>query len=97
MFEIQFTLAAIEDLRLLRAYDRRRVIGEIEQQLQYQPTQETRNRKKLRPNDVAEWELRIDTFRVFYDINESENSVKIEAVGYKMGNRLFIHGEAYDL
>lgn len=97
MFKIEFTPEAIEDMRLLRKYERTRVIEEIENQLIYQPAQETRNRKRLRPNELAEWELRIDKFRVFYDIDEEDTVVKIEAVGYKEGNRLFIHGEEYQL
>ena len=36
---------------------------------------------------TAEWELRIDTFRVFYDLDEESLEVKIEAVGYKKGNQ----------
>ena len=46
---------------------------------------------------TAEWELRIDTFRVFYDLDEESLEVKIEAVGYKKGNQLFVHGERYVL
>jgi mRNA-degrading endonuclease RelE of RelBE toxin-antitoxin system len=58
---------------------------------------DTRNRKKLRPNDVSEYELRISKFRVFYDVDEEAKTVKIEAVGYKEGNRLFILGKEYAL
>jgi mRNA-degrading endonuclease RelE of RelBE toxin-antitoxin system len=72
-----------------------RIIDEIENQLKYQPGQETRKRKRLRPNNLAEWELKVDKFRVFYDIDEENNLVKVEAVGYKKGNKLFIHGEEY--
>jgi len=97
MFRIEFIPEAIEDLRSLRKHERRRIIQDIEKQLQHQPVQETRNRKKLRPNQLAEWELRIDKFRVFYDVDEAEQLVKIEAVGYKEGSQLFIHGEEYQL
>lgn len=97
MFGIEFTPEALEDLRVLRAYDQRRVIESVEEQLQHQPVQETRNRKRLRPNELAEWELRVRTFRVFYDVDEENALVKIEAVGYKQGNILFIHGEEYEL
>ena len=58
---------------------------------------DTRNRKKLRPNDVSEYELRISKLRVFYDVDEEAKTVKIEAVGYKEGNRLFIRGKEYAL
>ncbi len=97
MFQIEFTPEAREDLRLLRVYDQRRVIEAVEAQLRHQPAQETRNRKRLRPNELAEWEVRIAAFRVFYDVDEENELVKIEAVGYKQGNTLFIHGEEYEL
>ncbi len=97
MFQIEFTREALEDLRLLRAYDQRRVVEEVQAQLRHQPAWETRNRKRLRPNELAEWELRIMAFRVFYDVDEENELVKIEALGYKQGNTLFIHGEEYEL
>jgi mRNA-degrading endonuclease RelE of RelBE toxin-antitoxin system len=97
MFDIELTPEAVEDIRLLRKFDMERVINGIETQLKFQPMQETRDRKRLRPNKMAEWELRIDKFRVFYDVNQENKSVKVEAVGYKKGNRLFIHGEEYQL
>lgn len=56
MFNIKFTPEAIEDIRLLRKRERKQAIEGIETQLKYQPAQETRNRKRLRPNEVAEWE-----------------------------------------
>ena len=70
MFTIEFTPEARDDMRHFRTYERRQIFGEIEKQLLYQPTQETRNRKRLRPNQLAEWELRIERFRVFYDVYE---------------------------
>lgn len=97
MFEINFTPEALEDLQTFRAYEQRQIILAIEEQLQYQPIQPTRNRKRLRPNNLAEWELRVDTFRVFYDVDEDLSVVKIEAIGYKEGNTLYIHGEVYEL
>jgi mRNA-degrading endonuclease RelE of RelBE toxin-antitoxin system len=97
MFRIEFTPEAIDDLRLLRKYDRQQVIAAIEAQLVHQPDVETHNRKRLRPNDLAEWELRAGRFRVFYDVEPDALRVKIEAVGYKEGSTLFVHGEKYEL
>ena len=51
----------------------------------------------MRPNDLAEWELRLGKFRVFYDVEEQVKIVKVEAIGYKDGSQLFIHGEEYEL
>jgi mRNA-degrading endonuclease RelE of RelBE toxin-antitoxin system len=55
------------------------------------------NNKKLRPNRLAERELRIDRFRVFYDVDEGNAVVKIETVGHKRGNRLYVGGEEFQL
>ena len=96
-FKIEFTPEVIEDIRSFKKYEQKRIIQEVENQLTYQPTEETRNRKKLRPNQLAEWELRIDKFRVFYDLDIEERRVKIEVVGYKKGNTLFIRGKEYNL
>lgn len=97
MFEIAFTEGAIEDLRTFKRAERRKILAELESQLAFEPTVETRNRKKLRPNKLAEWELRIDRFRVFYDVGQDDLLIKVEAVGYKRGNRLFIGGKEYEL
>ena len=96
-FDIVFTPEALEDLRLFKRGERTTIIEAIEGQLSHEPNNETRNRKRLRPNQTAEWELRVDRFRVFYDIDEGNHLVKIEAVGHKRGSRLFIHGEEYHL
>jgi hypothetical protein len=60
----------------------------------HEPLVETRNRKPLRPNPIAPWELRIQNLRVFYDVPiEEPNVVRILAVGMKEGNKLFIAGK----
>ena len=97
MFQIEFTPEAVDDLRLLRKYAQRQIVAAIESQLPTQATQETRNRKRLRPNQLAEWELRVGDFRVFYDVDPDRAVVKIEALGYKQGSKLFVHGEEYEL
>jgi mRNA-degrading endonuclease RelE of RelBE toxin-antitoxin system len=63
MYEIEFTPEAEQDLETLKAHEQREVLDGIEQ-LKYEPTVETRHRKRLRPNDVAEWELSLGKFRV---------------------------------
>ena len=97
MYVIEYTLEAIVDLKSFRKYEQQLIVDQITQQLSYEPAHETRHRKRLRPNSVAEFELRITRCRVFYDVDENRNLVKIEAVGYKEGNRLFIHGKEYQL
>ena len=66
-------------------------------QLTYQPMIETRQRKKLRDNPVASWELRVGKHRVFYEIDERSRKVTIIAVGHKEHNILFIRGKEVQL
>ena len=74
----------------------------IEDELQFDPGVETRNRKPLKRAVAfeAEWELRFgpdNRFRIFYDINIEFHEVHILAIGVKEGNRLFIGGKEVKL
>ncbi len=97
MYEIEFTPESLDDIRRFKKFEQQKIFSEIKTHLSYQPTVETRNRKQLRPNDVAEWELRINKIRVFYDVSQQVRIVKIEAVGLKEGSKLFLHGKEYNL
>jgi mRNA-degrading endonuclease RelE of RelBE toxin-antitoxin system len=91
-FDIQFTALAAAHVRSYRKFEQRVIFDGIEEQLTHEPGIETRNRKRLGQNEFSDWELRIDKFRVFYDIvvEESQQIVKIKAVGHKEHNKLFI-------
>ena len=65
-------------------------------QLSHEPEVETRNRKRLRQNPIAPWELRIQNIRVFYEV-EQVGKVTILAIGKKRGNRLYIEGQEIQL
>ena len=74
----------------------------LEAQLKYEPEIETRNRKPLlRPSVFGTaWELRFgpdNRFRVFYRTDVLAREVHILATGVKVGNRLFIGGEEFEL
>ena len=97
MYHIEFDPSALEDLKSLKKADQHMVIDRIDAQLRHEPLVETRNRKRLRPNLVAEWEMRVGDLRVFYNVSEETLSVRIEAIGIKLGNRLFIRGEKREL
>jgi len=90
MFEIEFTPESVDDLKSFKRNEQVEIIEAIENQLRYEPTFETRKRKCLRPNEIAEWELRIGNFRVFYNVEKERLIVSIEAIGFKVGNVLFI-------
>jgi mRNA-degrading endonuclease RelE of RelBE toxin-antitoxin system len=95
--EVRYTSDAIEDLKRFSRRDRGRIMDQIELSLKHEPARETRNNKVLRPNRLAERELRIGRFRIFYDIEMGSAVVKIEAIGHKRGNRLYIRGEEFQL
>ena len=98
-YTIEFTQRAANHIRALKKFEQQKILDTIEQHLQYEPTKETRNRKHLGQNDVADWELRIGNHRVFYDviIEENQQRVKIKAVGYKIHNTLYIEGKEITL
>jgi mRNA-degrading endonuclease RelE of RelBE toxin-antitoxin system len=97
MFTIDLSDDALDELRQFRKRDSTTIFDEIERQLTYQPDGETRNRKPLRSHLLGEWELRVDKFRVFYDIDTENETVLVKAVGIKIGNKLFIRGEEFPL
>jgi mRNA-degrading endonuclease RelE of RelBE toxin-antitoxin system len=93
MFEIEFTSEAEQDLKWFRKNEQNVILDAIEAQLLYEPTIETRNLKRLRPNQKAEWELRVGKFRIFYDVNNQMRIVSIEAIGLKIGSNVFFRGK----
>lgn len=103
-YDIEFSDAAIAHLRSLTARERATIVDAIEQQLSHESLVETRNRKPLRPNPIATWELRAGSLRAFYDIISPEPAsaqtsgvVRIMAIGKKRRNMLRIGGEEVDL
>ena len=97
-YKIEFADCVKQHFKHLSASQRSLMMARIEKRLFHEPLKETRNRKPLRPNPIAPWELRIGSLRVFYDITSDEpNIVKILAVGYKKDNTLFIAGKAVKL
>ncbi|RLC08456.1 MAG: type II toxin-antitoxin system RelE/ParE family toxin [Deltaproteobacteria bacterium] len=84
-------------MQKFRRYERNIILDSINEQLRHQPTTETKNRKFLRDNPLSDWELRVDPFRIFYEVDDSEFIVRIVAVGYKKRERLFIGKEEFKL
>jgi len=63
MYRIEYTGEALTDLAYFRTPEQKQILDAVDRQLIHQPTIETNNRKRLRPNRVAEWELRIGKYR----------------------------------
>jgi len=97
-YTVEFAESVKAQLRELTARQRSTLLDEIERQLVYEPLVETRNRKPLRPNPIAPWELRIGDLRVFYDeASEEPNIIRILAIGLKRGNKIYIAGKEITL
>ena len=97
MREIVFSPAAVRQFRRLPAAKRSLVKARIAELLGRQdPTEESRNRFRLRRASLhADFELRIDPWRVFYRVEESR--VIVELIGRKAGNRLLVEGTEFQL
>lgn len=52
-YTIDYTASAEGDLAAFRTYEQRLIVDAIDQQLLYEPHQETRNRKLLDSNPLA--------------------------------------------
>src|SRR2546430_225146 len=96
-YDIEFSEDAESHYRQFTARQQALLADAIEEQLTDQPTTPTRNRKHLRPNRVAEWELRVGEFRVFYDFEEDRAVVAVVSIGVKKRNKLYIGGEEFAL
>jgi mRNA-degrading endonuclease RelE of RelBE toxin-antitoxin system len=90
-YRISITPDAREDIRYFKVYEQRIINDGISRFLTQDALVETNRRKPLDLNEVSSWELRIDTYRVFYDVEDT--IVYIVAVGHKEHNELFIRGK----
>jgi mRNA-degrading endonuclease RelE of RelBE toxin-antitoxin system len=92
------TREAETHLRCLSARDRSTLLDAARRRLSHEPTVEDRNRKRLRPNPLAPWELRVGHLRLYFDVEEDPRRVvTIQAVGFKDRSRLLIGGEEVKL
>jgi mRNA-degrading endonuclease RelE of RelBE toxin-antitoxin system len=67
-YRIRFAESAEKHFAQLTARQQAIVLDAVKVQLRYEPLRETRNRKPLRPNPLAPWELRVGSLRVFYEV-----------------------------
>jgi mRNA-degrading endonuclease RelE of RelBE toxin-antitoxin system len=97
-YTIEYALEVEDHLRPLTVRQRTIVFEAIDTQLTHEPNVETRNRKPMRPNPLAPWELRVQNMRVYYDVeHDPEERVLILAVGIKDHNRILIGGKEIEL
>jgi hypothetical protein len=99
-YAISYDQATKKHLRAIEAKYHSLIRAAIEEQLQYEPGKETRNRKPLQQPAPFEATSEIcfgpdNRFRVLYGIDEEGREV--QAIGVKEGNRLLVAGEEVEL
>jgi mRNA-degrading endonuclease RelE of RelBE toxin-antitoxin system len=91
MYKIRFSVGVESELRRLRVFDQRRILEEIQRQLDREPLKPTKRRKLLEnvapPEDWGSeppfWQLKVGDFRVFYDVDQEKRTVFMLAVRKK--------------
>lgn len=88
-FSIRLMRLALEDLEKVPAREQARILDVIENALTHEPLKPSRHKKllaglappweQLRPV----WQLRVEPYRVFYDVDPEERQVLVRAVRLK--------------
>jgi len=101
-FTIVYAPIAKQHLRAIEAKYYTLIRDAVTEQLAFEPTTETRNRKPLKRPVVfmATQELRFgphNRFRAYYDFDLEHAIIAILAIGRKQGNRVVIGAEEIQL
>lgn len=98
---VVFTPLSERQLRRLPLYAQRAIVDGIRIHLiGNDPHETTRNKFQLRrPSNPADYELRVQNWRVFYRLEESADltKIKVTLVGEKQGDRLIIDRKEFQL
>jgi mRNA-degrading endonuclease RelE of RelBE toxin-antitoxin system len=74
----------------------RELLQQARKRLEENPLAENKNMKSLRPNAVAQKELRLfGKYRVLFSVDIEAKLVTIILVGEKRGNKLVVSGEEF--
>jgi len=77
-FEVRYSTTAAKQLKRLRAFDRATLLDEIERTLTANPTMQSKAKvKKLRQPAPTQYRLRVEDFRVFYDVDDVSHLVDV--------------------
>lgn len=90
-FEIEIVAEAEADLDEILPFYRSRILDAVEQYLRYAPTQISRARiKQLRLVESPAFRLRVDDYRVFYDVDMELRIVTVLRVLSKEQSLLYL-------
>lgn len=93
LFRITVTEDADRQFRSLAIRQQRILEAAIQSRLHHEPTTPTKAIKRLRPNPLAEFELRAGDLRALYNVEGDE--IVILIVGRKLGKKLIVEGEEF--
>lgn len=87
MYQVVVEQGARAELHRMRAFDRTVVVAALRRQLSTTPAQVGGDIKKLEAREGQPppfvWQLSVGVWRVFYDVDEEEQVVKVQAVRRK--------------
>jgi mRNA-degrading endonuclease RelE of RelBE toxin-antitoxin system len=68
-YAIDFEPDALKELKTLRKADQVKILAAIQLQLTHEPTRQSKSRvKQMRPGTRPPYRLRVDEFRIYYDV-----------------------------
>lgn len=94
--DIRFVPSADEDLDYYHAREQRIILDGIRRFLETDANVQSNRRKRIRPNPLGPWELRVGDYRIFYEIR-ADGLVRVLAAGHKRHNELYVRGRRLDL
>jgi mRNA-degrading endonuclease RelE of RelBE toxin-antitoxin system len=94
-FHITITDEADAQLEVLSAREQRILEAAVSTRLREQPTVPTKANRLLRPNPLAEFELRVQDLRVLYNVDRDNSEVVLLIIGRKVGNKLIVGGKEF--
>jgi mRNA interferase RelE/StbE len=77
-YKIVYAREAADELRALRSFDKKKILEGIELHLRHEPTKVSRSRiKRMAEPFWSQYRLRMDDFRVYYDVDDEDAKVTI--------------------
>lgn len=91
-YELRYSSESVRDLKRIRKFEQTAVLDRIQQFLTVNPTLESKARVKLlRQPAPAHYRLRVDDYRVFYNVGE--NFVSIVRILSKEESLMYLGSE----
>jgi mRNA-degrading endonuclease RelE of RelBE toxin-antitoxin system len=95
-WKVDLKESVLDDLRWFGKKESRLLLKAAEGILSGDPMVETRNLKTLRPNPVAQRELRLfGKYRILFNLDPGERRVTLVLAGEKRGSVLLVQGKEF--